>query len=261
MNHRKTKHHRAPGTATSNMDGVEGQVHAYVRSSRPPKRGAATKAAPSWLGIESQRQALLEQFPDAVVWEDKAKSGRNARRPGLRAMLEAVHPGDVVAVWRLDRLARDARLLMALELDIEHTRGARLFSLAGEGTALTGAPDPMAVFHRRIAGAIAELQAAQAAAATAAAFRVKREAGLSTNGHARFGFRVAEGGRIEQDDDEQAVLAFVRQVTRGRLDSWTGRELAERLNAAGFCNRGGRPWSAVSAKRLAQRLQLREATS
>lgn len=261
MRRRKNGPPRAHRQHTSNVEGVEGRVHAYVRSSRPPKqrRVSSTGTGPAWLGVESQRNALLERFPNATVWEDRAKSGRHARRPGLRAMLESVEPGDVVAVVRLDRLARDARLLMALELDIEQTRGGRIFSLSGEGTTLTGTPDPMAVFHRRIAGAVAELQASQAAAATAAAFRVKRDAGLSTNGHARFGFRVVAGGRIEPDDDEQAVLAFVLKVTRGRLESWTGRELADKLNAAGFTNRGGKPWNHISAKRLAQRMQQRQA--
>lgn len=234
-------------------------VHGYTRSSQPPKhlRREPHRAGESPLGVESQRAAILERFPEATIHTDAARSGRNGRRPGLRAMLDALQPGDVVCVVRLDRLARDLRLSLALELEIEHTRGCRLYSLAGEGTALEGPPDPVAVFNRRVAAAVAELQAHQAAQATAAAFAVRRSRGLSTNGSAPFGFMVAEGGRIVANPDEQRVVAEVLRFTRGRLFHATGPELAARLNACGFTNRGGQPWTRTAALRLAQRLLRR----
>lgn len=234
-------------------------VHGYCRSSQPPKhlRREPHRAVESPLGVESQRAAILERFPDATMYVDAARSGRNGRRPALRAMLDALQPGDVVAVVRLDRLARDTRLAMALELEIECTRGARLYSLAGEGTALEGTPDPVAVFNRRVAAAVAELQAHQSAQATAAAFAVRRSRGLSTNGSAPFGYAVAEGGRIVPNPDEQRVVAEVLRFTRGRLFHASGPELAARLNACGFTNRGGRAWSRTAALRLARRLLSR----
>lgn len=232
-------------------------VRGYCRSSQPPKGARHGKG--DALGVESQRAAILERFPDAVFYVDAAKSGRHgpARRPGLRSLLAELERGDVVAVVRLDRLARDTRLALALELQIELTSNARLLSLAGEGTSLDGPPDPVAVFNRRVAAAVAELQAHQAAQATTAALAVRRAAGLSTNGHAPYGQRVGPGGRIEPDPAEQLVVAEVRRFTRGRLEQASGSELAERLNACGFLNRDGRPWSRVTAKRLASRLAKR----
>jgi DNA invertase Pin-like site-specific DNA recombinase len=234
-------------------------VHGYCRSSQPPKalRTNPDRAGVALLGVESQRAAILERFPDAVIYCDVGRSGRTGRRPALRQMLDALEPGDVVAVARLDRLARDTRLAMALELQIETTCGCRLLSLAGEGTSLDGPPDPVAVFQRRIAAAAAELQAHQASAATAAAFAVRRKQGLSTNGHAPFGFAVGEGGRIVPHAAEQLVVDEVHRFTRGRLDEVSGAELADRLNACGYLNRDGRPWSRVTAKRLATRLAKR----
>lgn len=218
------------------------------------------RGAESALGVESQRAAILERFPDAVVYVDAAKSGRAGvhRRPALRQLLADLEPGDVVAVVRLDRLARDTRLAMAIELQVEVTAAARLFSLAGEGTSLEGPPDPVAVFNRRVAAAVAELQAAQAAQATAAAFAVKRKRGLSTNGHAPFGYAVGDGGRLVPHEGEQRVVAEVLRYTRGRPGVASGGQLAERLNARGFTNRGGQPWNRVSAKRLAERLSKRQ---
>jgi DNA invertase Pin-like site-specific DNA recombinase len=233
-------------------------VHAYCRSSQPPKnlRNNPEAAAHTPLGVESQRAALLERFPDASVWVDAARSGRTARRPALRAMLDALQPGDVVAVVRLDRLARDTRLALALELEIEHTRGGRIVSLAGEGTSLNGPPDPVAVFNRRVAAAVAELQAHQAAAATSAAFKIKRARGMATSGVPPYGFRIVDG-RLEPDPDEQRVVDAVLAFTGGRPNNTTGGELARYLNARGFTNREGRPFIGMTALRLARRVAQR----
>jgi len=236
-------------------------VRGYCRSSQPPKalRHRPARAGENPLGVESQRAAILERFPDAVLYVDAAKSGRHgpARRPALRQLLADLEAGDVVAVVRLDRLARDTRLAMALELQVETTNGARLFSLAGEGTALDGPPDPVAVFNRRVAAAVAELQAAQAAQATAAAFAVRRAAGQTTNGHAPYGHRVGGGGVIEPDPEEQRVVAEVLRFTRGNPAAVSGAELAARLNSCGFVNRDGREWNRTTAKRMATRLAKR----
>jgi len=232
-------------------------VRGYCRSSRPPK--SARRGQADALGVESQRAATIARFPSAVIYTDAAKSGRYGvnRRPALRQLLSDLQPGDIVVVARLDRLARNLPLAMALELQIEHTCGAKLYSLAGEGTSLDGPPDPMAVFARRVAAAMAELEAARAAQATAAAFAVRRRAGLTTNGAAPFGYAVDEGGRIVPHPGEQEVVAEVLRFTRGELEAVSGVELAARLNAAGFTNRDGRPWSRVAAKRLAARLAKR----
>ena len=233
-------------------------THAYCRSSQPPKnlRHNPAAAANTPLGVESQRAALLERFPDATVWVDAARSGRTGRRPALRAMLDALQPGDVVAVVRLDRLARCTRLAMALEMEIETTRGACILSLAGEGTRLDGPPDPVAVFNRRVAAAVAELQAHQAAAATTAAFAVKRARGLATSGVPPYGFRIVDG-QLAPDPDEQRVVEAVRAFTGGRPDNVTGGELARYLNQRGFTNREGRPFIGMTALRLARRVAQR----
>jgi DNA invertase Pin-like site-specific DNA recombinase len=232
-------------------------TYGYVRSSRPPKsvrlRGDDSTDSP--LGIESQRREILDVFPDAVIFEDRFKSGRSARRPGLRAMLDRVEPGDVVVVSRLDRLARDSRLQTAIEYEIETTREARLVSLRGEGTSIDGPPDPTAIFLRRVLAAQAELAAAQASAATKSALAVKKAAGVSTNGTAPYGYRVEPDGRIVEDDQEQAVVSAILERTRGRLFAASGSDLADYLNRRGFRNRAGKPWHRSGVARIVRGLQ------
>lgn len=235
-------------------------IYGYVRSSQPPKRyrTAAPDELPELpLGIESQRRDILARFPDAEIFEDRFRSGRTGRRPGLRAMLDKLAPGDVVVVVRLDRLARDSRLAVAIELEVEVTKESRLVSLAGEGTSVDGPPDPTAVFLRRVIAAQAELQAAQASSSTRAALAVKRAAGISTNGTAPYGYRVEKDGRIVEDDREQEVLAAIVERTRGRLWAASPSDIAEHLNGRGFRNRAGRPFERTGVLRLVRALEAR----
>lgn len=203
------------------------------------------------LGVESQRAALLERWPDATLWVDAAKSGRTGNRPALVAMLAELAPGDVVAVTALDRLARCARLAMWLEHELEAVRRCRIVSLAGEGTSETGEPDPYAVFARRVAFAAAELQASQAAAATRAAMAAKRAKGLAA-GCPPFGMHVVDG-RLVPNPAEMDVVRAVLELTTGRPERFTGQELADRLNRAGYRQRGGTVYNRRAARRLAER--------
>lgn len=50
-------------------------------------------------------------------------SGKSAVRPGLKRALKAIQPGDTLAVWKLDRLGRSVKNLIALISDL-HERGA-----------------------------------------------------------------------------------------------------------------------------------------
>lgn len=233
----------------------------YVRSSRPPKSARARPGDPttdSPLGIESQRREILERFPDAAIFEDRFRSGRSARRPGLLALLDAVEPGSRVVVCRLDRLARDSALAVHLEYQIERVLGARLVSLAGEGYPLDGPPDPTAIFVRRIVAAQAELVAAQASASTRSALAVKRAAGMSTNGHAPYGYRVEGDGRIVEDDQEQVAIAAIVERLRGRLFGQSSADLADHLNRRGFRNRAGKPWHRSGVARILRALQAKQ---
>ena len=51
------------------------------------------------------------------IYEDQA-SGQREDRPGLAAFLKAARQGDVIVVWRLDRLGRNLRHLVNLVQDL-----------------------------------------------------------------------------------------------------------------------------------------------
>ena len=68
--------------------------------------------------LDLQRDALRQAgVSDDAIYEDQA-SGQREDRPGLAAFLKAARQGDVIVVWRLDRLGRNLRHLVNLVQDL-----------------------------------------------------------------------------------------------------------------------------------------------
>jgi DNA invertase Pin-like site-specific DNA recombinase len=82
--------------------------------------------------LDLQRDALIEAAvkPDHI-YEDHA-SGQRDDRPGLAACLKALREGDVLVVWKLDRLGRDLRHLVNTVQDL-CDRGIGLRVRTGQG--------------------------------------------------------------------------------------------------------------------------------
>ena len=82
--------------------------------------------------LDLQRDALQAAGVDAGhVYHDFA-SGVRDDRPGLDSCVRALRPGDVLVVWKLDRLGRNLAHLVNTVQDLS-TRGVGLLVLTGQG--------------------------------------------------------------------------------------------------------------------------------
>jgi DNA invertase Pin-like site-specific DNA recombinase len=103
-----------------------------------------------------QDPALQTDALDAAgcyrVWTDKA-SGKLDKRPQLDRVLDQLRPGDTLVVWRLDRLGRSMKHLIAVVSDLEE-RGIGFRSLTENIDTTT--PAGKLIFH--IFGALAEFE-------------------------------------------------------------------------------------------------------
>ena len=82
--------------------------------------------------LDLQRDALVAAGVDPDgMYEDRA-SGAKEDRPGLEACLRALRDGDVLVVWKLDRLGRNLAHLVGTVKDLSD-RGVGLRVLAGQG--------------------------------------------------------------------------------------------------------------------------------
>ena len=86
---------------------------AYIRVSTEEQHEARQKEAMKGFGIDKY---FIEK-----------KSGKNADRPQLQAMLEFVREGDTVYIHSLDRLARSTKDLLAIVEQLQ-TKGVELHS-------------------------------------------------------------------------------------------------------------------------------------
>ncbi|HEY9785309.1 MAG TPA: recombinase family protein [Candidatus Obscuribacterales bacterium] len=82
--------------------------------------------------LDLQRDALIAAgVTPKDIYEDQA-SGEKNDRPGLDACLKALRLGDILIVWKLDRLGRSLTHLVNLIDDLQK-RGIALKVLTGQG--------------------------------------------------------------------------------------------------------------------------------
>jgi DNA invertase Pin-like site-specific DNA recombinase len=101
--------------------------------------------------LNLQRDAL-QQAGCAKIYEDHL-SGVKAARPGLQQALEVARTGDVLVVWRLDRLGRSLKDLIEM-VETLSERGIELHSLQEALTTTTSSGQ--LIFH--LFGALAEFE-------------------------------------------------------------------------------------------------------
>ena len=82
--------------------------------------------------LDLQRDALQAAGVDAVNLYHDFASGVRDDRPGLDSCLRALRMGDVLVVWKLDRLGRNLAHLVNTVQDLS-ARGVGLRVLAGQG--------------------------------------------------------------------------------------------------------------------------------
>jgi DNA invertase Pin-like site-specific DNA recombinase len=91
-----------------------------------------------------------------TIHDDHGFSGKAANRPGLAAALAACASGDVLTVWKLDRLGRSTLELLGLVQDLDR-RGIGLKVLTGAGASIdTTRPEGRVMFA--MFAAIAEFE-------------------------------------------------------------------------------------------------------
>jgi DNA invertase Pin-like site-specific DNA recombinase len=99
------------------------------------------------------QRAALKKAGCTKVFSDDGLSGATIQRPALRRCLKTLKRGDSLVVWKLDRLARSLRDLVAMLEDF-HQRGVNFRSITEEVNTTT--PGGKLVFH--IFAALAEFE-------------------------------------------------------------------------------------------------------
>ena len=175
--------------------------------------------------LDAQRDALTAAgVPPDRIYEDLA-SGRRDGRPGLEACLKALQPGNTLVVWKLDRLGRDLKHLVAV-VDELRSRGVGFRVLAGAEIDTTTANGRL-VFG--IFASLAEFERELIAA------RARGRAGGRPRKMDAATLRIAMSAMADRETDVQALaqrLGVSRSllymyVTRDGAPTAAGRKLLE----------------------------------
>jgi DNA invertase Pin-like site-specific DNA recombinase len=117
--------------------------------------------------------AALKKAGCRKVYQDDGISGATIKRPALSRCLDALGAGDTLIVWKLDRLGRSLRDLIAMLDDLKH-RGVKFRSL----TEAIDTETPTGRAMWQMIGVLAELERSLIAERTRAGVKAARRRGV-----------------------------------------------------------------------------------
>lgn len=159
---------------------------------------------------ELQLAALREAGAERI-WTDHM-SGIRDDRPELASLLDFARRGDVLMVWRLDRLGRSLAQLLATAGNLQG-RGVELRSLTESVDTTT--PGGRLIFQ--VFGAVAEFERAIAAERTAAGVATARAAGRHPGRPGLSRDTIAAAHALDQAGTPRAQIARTLGISRSSV--------------------------------------------
>ena len=201
-----------------------------------------------------------DQVYDCEVFSDPDTSTRlpMEKRKGLQSMLECVKKGDIVLVYKLDRLSRDVIEMVSIYRLITREHGASVHSLN----------DPYCDdFSVGLMGILAEKEREGISIKTKDALKNKKNKNERYSGHLPYGFGLHEThlvpirvgdeivykrGILIPENKEQRALALMKQL---HLEGNSYQEIVKTLTDLGYLNREGKPFHKMTVYRILNRIK------
>lgn len=196
----------------------------------------------------SQRDASIEQQVNACkrfakhqdieiidIYEDRAATGTNDRRPGFQKMVKDAERGswEYVIVYTLDRFARDRYASAVYKRQLKDC-GVKVLS-AMENIS----DDPTGVLMESLLEGLAEYYSKELSRKIVRGMEDNASKCLC-NGQIPFGYRRGEDGRFAIDEKEAPI---VQEIFRRIRDGCRLADLIYDINARGILNKRGNKWT------------------
>ena len=199
------------------------------------------------------QQAHCEQFAHLKKWEvgqaihDKDVSGADEFRPNLWRAVEALGRGDVLLVYKRDRLARNVYLSEQINRAVEK-RGATIAAVSGD---VEGDSAEVAMI-RQVLASIAEYERKLIGQRTKHAMRQHQKNGRRMGRFCPYGWQPdpADPARMLVHEVEAAAVARIQALKAAGMNMTM---IAETMNAeAPKANRRG-AWKFATVKKILRR--------
>ena len=157
--------------------------------------------------------AALKRARCSTIFEDKGLSGAGIKRPALSRCLKTLRAGDTLVVWRLDRLGRSLRDLIAM-LDDLRARRVKFHSLTEAID--TATPTGRAMW--KMIGVLAELEKSLISERTRAGVKAAQRRGVKFGRKVKLTPEQIDRARYLIDNGEaRQYVADLLNVSRSTL--------------------------------------------
>jgi DNA invertase Pin-like site-specific DNA recombinase len=218
-------------------------------------RVSTARQGESGLGLEAQRakvEAMAAERRAVVVAEFvEVESGRKADRPQLAAALaEARRLGAAIAVAKLDRIARDAELVLRLSREAAANGMAGFLFCDLPDVDATTAAGRMVL---TVMASVAEFEGRRISERTREALAAAKARGVKLGG-----LRANTRTRNDEARDRATAKAEALRPVLAPMAAagMSLRQIAAGLAAAGTTDRKGQPLAPIQVSRILQRLEL-----
>lgn len=170
------------------------------------------------VSTEDQNPALqlaaLKKAGCKDVFKDEGMSGATIKRPALARCLKALQCGDMLIVWKLDRLARSLRDLITI-LDDLRARGVKFRSL----TEAIDTDTPTGRAMWQMIGVLAELERSLISERTRAGVKAAKRRGVKFGRKRKMTSEQIEHARklIEDGEKDRQYIADLFKIDRSTL--------------------------------------------
>ena len=209
----------------------------------------------SGLGLEAQKervdQLAVERGAEVIAEFVEVESGRKSDRPQLAAALaEARKRKAVVAVAKLDRLARDAELILRLSREAQaNGMGGFLFCDLPDIDATTAAGRLIL----GVMGSVAEFESRRISERTRDALTAAKARGVKLGGIRPNTIKENASAKAKAQQEAEKLRGVLTPMIEAKLPL---RAISEALAGAGKTTKNGQPLSPTQVKRLLERLEL-----
>ena len=209
----------------------------------------------SGLGLEAQQervaQLAAERGAQVVAEFVEVESGRKSDRPQLAAALvEARKQKAVIAVAKLDRLARDAELILRLSREAEtNGMGGFLFCDLPDIDATTAAGRLIL----GVMGSVAEFESRRISERTKDALAAAKARGVKLGGVRPNTIKENAKAKDKAQQEAEKLRGVLTPMIEAKMPL---RTISEALSGAGKRTKNGQPLSPTQVKRLVTRLGL-----
>ncbi|RYE14947.1 MAG: recombinase family protein [Rickettsiales bacterium] len=161
--------------------------------------------------LELQKKALIDAGCDKIFAE--SVSGKDNNRIELKNMIEMLREGDIVVVYKIDRIARSLKGLIEI-IELLNDKCVNIISLDSGDKVDTTSPMGKAFFQ--IAGVFAELERNMINSRTKEGIKHAKERGVK--------FGRIEGSKNKTTDDKTARIKIF--LSAGQTYNWISKELS-----------------------------------